>query len=129
MERLLAMEPEWDRLLDGDYTETLFHLSGTVRGQKSADIVANYQPKSVEDLAVVLALLRPRKNHLIGCSWDKIKSEIWEPGDESLYGFKKSHALSYSMVVVVQMNLRTEKELKDSFELVVLPSSSTANIV
>jgi DNA polymerase III alpha subunit len=96
-------------LYDKDICEQLFQLGGTIDGIPTYDLIEAYKPQTLDDLAIFLALLRPRKKHLIGREWDEIKAEIWQAGDDSLYGFKRAHALSYALVIVVQLNLLVEK--------------------
>ena len=103
LDRLLAMTTMWEILEDEAIVDGLFHLGGHF------NIVNQMKPKSVLELAMVLALIRPAGRHLIGKSWDEIKRDIWKPSADGLYGFKKSHAISYAMVIVVQMNLLVEK--------------------
>jgi DNA polymerase III alpha subunit len=67
------------------------------------------KPTSIEELAAVLAVIRPAKRYLIGKDWQTVKNEVWQKpaGDE--YYFKKAHAVAYAAVIVVQMNLICEK--------------------
>lgn len=111
LNQLIATEPMWDMLLDKELTDNLFQLSGVIDGISTFDLLEAYQPRTIIDLAIFLALIRPRKKHLIGKDWEEIKQEIWTDGDESLYGFKKAHAVGYAHVVVVQMNLLMEQAL------------------
>jgi DNA polymerase III alpha subunit len=70
------------------------------------------KPKSIVELAMVLAMIRPGKKHLIPICKEKgfqtIKNEIWTKTDDA-YFFKKAHAVSYASVIVVQLNLICEK--------------------
>ena len=109
LESLLSREPMWELLLDHEIVENLFQLGGVIEGMTTSEILSAYQPDSIEKLAMVLALIRPRKKHLIGLPWDQVAEEIWTPGDNSLYGFKKAHAISYAHVVTLQMNLLVEQ--------------------
>jgi hypothetical protein len=109
LNQLVARPPLWDLLYDKDICEQLFQLGGTIDGIPTYDLIEAYKPQTLDDLAIFLALLRPRKKHLIGREWDEIKAEIWQAGDDSLYGFKRAHALSYALVIVVQLNLLVEK--------------------
>jgi len=63
----------------------------------------------VEQLAAVLAMIRPAKRHLIGKTWTEIMKEVWTKPEGDEYYFKKAHAVSYAMAVVVHMNLLCEK--------------------
>jgi hypothetical protein len=65
-------------------------------------------PNSLEQLAAVLAMIRPAKKHLIGKSWTEIMSQVWTKPDNDEYYFKKAHAIAYAMAVIVQMNLICE---------------------
>ena len=60
-------------------------------------------------MAMFLALIRPGKKHLIGQPWIEVAKTIWDKTEEG-YGFKKSHSLAYSHLVVVHMNLLVEQE-------------------
>jgi len=96
---LMIQEPDWDMLKDPKVVETLFHLNGHF------NIVSKLEPKNIEQLAAVLAIIRPAKRHLMYKDWKDILTEVWKrPGDDS-YFFKKSHAVAYAQAIVVQMNL------------------------
>lgn len=103
LSRLLNQEPLWDLLLQDEFVNLLFHVNG--HGQ----ILRKMKPKSIEELAMVLAMIRPAKRHLIGLDWSDVKKEVWQKpaGDE--YFFKKAHAVAYAAAIVVQMNLICEK--------------------
>lgn len=101
LNELIEREPMWELLEYEDIVNQLFQLNGHF------DILSQYKPKSVKDLAMVIALVRPGKRHLIGQPLEDIKDEIWEPTKD--YYFKKSHSLSYSLAIVVQMNLLVEE--------------------
>lgn len=98
---LMNAEPEWDLLKSEEIVHGLFQLT------HSFQLLQRYPPKSVADLAVVLALIRPAAEGLRNLPFDEIKSRIWNL-PESGYAFKKSHAFSYAFVVVVQLNLLLE---------------------
>jgi hypothetical protein len=65
-------------------------------------------PTSIEQLAAVLAMIRPAKRHLIGKPWTTVMSEVWIKPENNDYYFKKSHATAYAAAIVVQMNLICE---------------------
>ena len=67
------------------------------------------KPTSVEQLAAVLAVIRPAKRHLIGKDWNTVMNEVWIKPDSDEYFFKKSHAHAYAVAIVVQMNLICEQ--------------------
>jgi DNA polymerase III alpha subunit len=101
--RLLNTEPLWDLLLQDDFVNLLFHVNG------HGSILRQMKPTSIEELAAVLAVIRPAKRYLIGKDWQTVKNEVWQKpaGDE--YYFKKAHAVAYAAAIVVQMNLICEK--------------------
>ncbi len=96
---LMNTEPIWDLLLQQEFVDLLFHLNGHI------DVLKITKPRSIEQLAAVLAMLRPAKRHLIGASWDQIFNNVWVKPENNEYYWKKSHAFAYSMAIVVQMNL------------------------
>ena len=100
---LMEDEPIWELLLNEKFVNLLFHLNG------HSDILTLYHPTSVEQLAAVLAMIRPAKRYLIGKDWQTILKEVWIKPDNGDYYFKKSHATAYAMAIVVQMNLICEE--------------------
>jgi DNA polymerase III alpha subunit len=66
------------------------------------------KPKSIEQLAAVLAIIRPAKKNLLGKSWDEVLEQVWQKPTTDEYYFKKSHAIAYATAIVVQMNLICE---------------------
>jgi DNA polymerase III alpha subunit len=101
--RLTEQEPLWDLLLDDQFVNLLFHLNG------HGDILRKTCPTSVEQLAAVLAMIRPAKRYLIGKSWTMIMKEVWTKPENGEYYFKKSHATAYAVAIVAQMNLICEE--------------------
>ena len=101
---LMGTEPIWELLLQEDFVNLLFHINGHI------DILKQMQPTSVEQLAAVLAMIRPAKRYLIGKEWTTVMNEIWEHTDaDTGYAFRKSHAIAYAVAIVVQMNLICEQ--------------------
>ena len=104
LNKLLDTEPMWDLLEHEEFVKLLFHIGNHY------DIVKKYKPTSIEQLSIILALIRPGKRHLVGKDWDSIKREIWlKPNDNSYY-FKQSHAVGYATVIALQMNLLCESQ-------------------
>ena len=66
------------------------------------------KPGNIEQLAAVLAMIRPAKRYLIGKDWKTVMQEIWTKPTNGDYYFKKSHAFSYAALVIVHMNLVCE---------------------
>jgi DNA polymerase III alpha subunit len=100
---LLNKEPLWDLLEQDDFVNLLFHVNG------HGSVLRAMKPTSIEQLAAVLAMIRPAKRNLIGKDWDTVMADIWvkPAGDE--YYFKKAHAVAYAAAIVVQMNLICEQ--------------------
>lgn len=99
LDELLSMEPIWDLLEHADIVKELFHI------HNHYDIVNTMKPQSVEELAAVLAIIRPAKRHLLGKDWNTVFASVWEKPTEDTYYFKKAHAISYATAIVVQMNM------------------------
>jgi hypothetical protein len=105
---LINKEPPWDFFLYEEITDQLFHLKG------HSNLLVKYKPQSVEDLAMILAIMRPAKAYLQQHGWDKIRDEVWLKIDgEESYQFKKSHGTAYAIAIVVNLNLLIEKMSKD----------------
>ena len=100
---LMNREPLWDLLEQDDFVNLLFHVNG------HGSILREMKPKTVEQLAAILAMIRPAKRHLIGKSWNEVMKEVWLKPDNNEYYFKKSHATAYAVAIVVQMNLICEQ--------------------
>ncbi len=100
--QLMETEPLWDLLEQDEFTDLLFHVNGY------GSLLRQMKPSSVEELAMVLALIRPAKKHLVGKSWTEIGTTIWTKPETGEYYFKKAHAIAYAQAVVVQMNLICE---------------------
>ena len=96
---LMIEEPDWDMLKDPKLVENLFHLNGHY------NIVSKLEPKNIEQLAAVLAIIRPAKRGLMYKDWKEILKEVWVKPTDGSYFFKKSHAIAYAQAIVVQMNL------------------------
>ena len=99
---LMNQEPLWDLLQQDEFVNLLFHLNG------HGDVLRKTCPTSVEQLAAVLAMIRPAKRYLIGKDWNTIMNEVWTKPTTDEYFFKKAHAVAYAVAIVVQMNLICE---------------------
>ena len=96
---LMIEEPDWDILKDPKVVENLFHLNSHF------NIVSKLEPKNIEQLAAVLAIIRPAKRGLMYKNWVDILKEVWLKPTDGSYFFKKSHAIAYAHAIIVQMNL------------------------
>jgi hypothetical protein len=104
---LLSMEPLWELLDEPEMVARLPHI------HNHYEVVQQIAPKSVDDLAVILALQRPGKRHLQGRSRAEIDREIWDIDQDGEYAFKRSHAISYATLVVVKMNLLVQEMMAE----------------
>tara|TARA_Y100000592_G_C5479877_1_gene324696 strand:+ start:4790 stop:5395 length:606 start_codon:yes stop_codon:yes gene_type:complete len=111
---LLNQEPLWDLLTHKEFSSQLFHV-----GEHSS-ILQTMKPTSIEQLAMVLAIIRPAKRHLLGKSWTEVENQVWIKPTDGSYYFKKAHAIAYAHAIVVQMNL-----ICNDFSGVLTPQSST----
>jgi hypothetical protein len=96
---LCNKEPIWELFEHKDIVEQLFHIGGHY------DIVNKLKPKNVEQLAAILAIIRPGKKHLIDKSWDEIMKEVWIKNTDDGYSFKRAHSYSYAFAIIVQLNM------------------------
>jgi hypothetical protein len=105
---LLNREPPWDFFEFEEITDQLFHLKGY------SHLLKKYKPQCIEDLAMILAIIRPSKAFLQQRSWDDIRKDVWvkHEGDEN-YQFKRAHGVAYATAIIVNLNLLIEKMSKD----------------
>ena len=100
---LLKMEPDWTVLQDRESVEKLFQV------HRHYDILVKIKPKSVEELADCIALIRPGKRFLLDYYVDNkemARKELYKkPDDPEKYYFKRSHALAYALNIILQMHL------------------------
>lgn len=96
---LLAKEPLWELLTEPEFSNKLFHVA------EHSTILQKMKPTSIEQLAAVLAIIRPAKRYLLGQSWDTVMAEVWTKPEDGSYYFKKAHAVAYAHAIIVHMNL------------------------
>lgn len=101
IEELVKLEPNWDLLLLPSVSTQLFQLA------KHADMLQSVKPKTVQELADVLALIRPGKRNLLKVYLKdkKLGRQLLYSKGQDGYTFKKAHAVSYALVVVLQLHL------------------------
>lgn len=103
LKKLIDEEPRWELLDDEVFTSQLFHIGSY------HTLVKKLQPRSVEQLAAILAIIRPAKRYLENESWNTILKEVWSPPTNGAYYFKKAHSFAYALAIVVQINLIVEQ--------------------
>ena len=101
----LMQEPDWSKLYDSSICAQLIHINNHYD-----TLLKMPEPvDSIPRLAMFLAVIRPAKRHLIGKTWKEVAADVWtKPSDDDYY-FKKAHAISYSQLVVVNLNLLYEQ--------------------
>ena len=99
LDELLAMEPMWELLEHKEVVEQMFHI------HNHYDVVKAMKPRSLEQLAAVLGIIRPAKRHLLGKDWDTVMKSIWVKPTTDAYFFKKAHAHAYAQAIVLQLNM------------------------
>lgn len=101
----LMREPNWAKLYDQTICEQLIHVNNHYD-----TLLKMPEPvDSIPRLAMFLAVIRPGKRHLVGKSWKDVAETVWQKPDDDTYYFKKAHAISYSQLVVVNLNLLDEQ--------------------
>ena len=100
----LMREPDWSKLYVPEICSQLIHVNGHYDTLIKMPEAVNSIPR----LAMFLSIIRPAKRHLIGQSWAEVAKTIWDKPSNNEYYFKKSHAVSYAQLVVVNLNLLCE---------------------
>tara|TARA_B100000575_G_C23019684_1_gene587194 strand:+ start:25 stop:609 length:585 start_codon:yes stop_codon:yes gene_type:complete len=103
LDKLVSTEPMWELFKHEEIVEQLFHINNHF------DIVKQHPPTSIEQLAMILAMIRPGKRHLVGKDWKDIEKDVWVKPKDNSYFFKKSHSYGYAVAIIVQLNLIVEK--------------------
>lgn len=101
---LMSREPEWDRLYEQDFCSKLIHIGNhydtLVKMPEAVNTIAR--------MAMLLAIIRPGKRHLVGRTWKEVGDTVWEKPKDDSYYFKRSHSVAYAHLVVVNMNLLSD---------------------
>jgi hypothetical protein len=97
---MLDTVPPWDRLWqDTVWAKQLVHVGNYT------DLLKSMRPDSIPRMAAFISIIRPGKAHLQNKDWKDVFNSVWDGDDNRGYTFKKSHALSYAMLVALHMNL------------------------
>lgn len=106
LNKLLDKPIDWDLFLCENVVNKLQHINSHF------EIIDAYEPKSVVDLACLIAIIRPAKRRLIGQPWETVREQIWQKeGDQ--YAFKKSHGIAFALMITVQLQSMIEKGIFD----------------
>lgn len=104
-EQMLAATPPWDRLWqDRAWASQLVHVGNYT------DLLKTMRPDTIPRMAAFISIIRPGKAHLQNQSWDQVFESVWDGDTSQGYTFKKAHALSYSMLVALHMNLISQAD-------------------
>lgn len=102
IKELLQHEPNYDLLLSPKIVKQLFQLG------ESFDILQKIKPQSVDDLADTIAIIRPGKIGLLQkyiSNKAKYRHLVYKTNDSDEFGYKKSHAYAYALVIKLQLHL------------------------
>ena len=99
----LMQAPDWTKLYDPSICAQLIHINNHYDTLLKMPEPVDTIPR----LAMFLAVIRPAKRHLIGKTWKEVADTVWDKV-EGEYAFKAAHAIAYSTLVVVNLNLLCE---------------------
>lgn len=106
MRDLLKIEPDWSILKYHDVVEKLFQLS------KHYEVIDRIRPKSILEIADCMAIIRPgKRKYLDKYCQDRHHVRKFIYMKESETDFKKSHAIAYAHIVVLQLHLIKDGKL------------------
>lgn len=107
--RMLKREPKWMMLQVPSIVAQLSHISNHF------DMVYQVKPQSIQELADILALIRPGKRYLLKAyikDRDLVREELYKrPDDTSAAWFKRSHSIAYAHNILLQMLLIEDGKL------------------
>jgi hypothetical protein len=100
MDEYIDIDPDWSLLLEEENVRKLFHLKNWHH------VVVQVKPKSILELADVMALIRPSKQVLL----DKylrnrkdMRALLYLHVEK--HDMRKSHCLAYALIIVLQLHL------------------------
>lgn len=97
----------WDALQDEKVVSQLFQISGHI------EIIKLIKPRSVEQLADCVAIIRPTKRKLLDQYLKdpvSVRPKLFRQPGEDKSAFKKSHATAYALTILLQLNKIMEKQ-------------------
>jgi hypothetical protein len=99
-EEIAAKEPPWERLwTDPVWAKQLVHVGNY------SSLLTEMKPDSIPRLAALISIIRPGKAHLQNKPWAEVFANVWDGDSSKGFVFKKSHAISYAVLVMLHMNL------------------------
>lgn len=105
-----SKQPDWRLLQDKHIVEQLFQLSN------SWEFIKAIRPSSVIELADVIAIIRPAKRNLLQSyliNRDQVRPSLYKQDSDDKTSFRRSHAIAYAKVVIMQLN-KLEEQIKQS---------------
>lgn len=103
---LLKEEVDWSLLEDESLVKKLFQIGDHF------DVVDQVKPKNIQQLADILALIRPGKKHLLD-KYLRNKKEVRKVLYKKVekHDMRKSHVIPYALIIVLQLNIIKRNEL------------------
>jgi hypothetical protein len=99
-QKMLEKEPRWQQLWDNpEWASQLVHV-GNYTG-----LLSTMRPDSIPRMAAFISIIRPGKAHLQNRPWADVFESVWDGDASRGFVFKKSHAISYAMLVALHMRL------------------------
>lgn len=99
-QHMLDREPPWSRLWqDPEWAAQLVHVGNRT------DLLEAMRPDSITRMAAFISIMRPGKAHLQRQPWTRVFESVWDGDDSRGFVFKRSHAVSYAVLVKLHMNL------------------------
>jgi len=96
----MSQEPPWHRLWqDPAWSSQLVHVGNYT------SLLDTMRPDSIPRMAAFISVIRPGKAHLQNRPWPEVFASVWDGDDSRGFVFKKSHAISYAMLVALHMTL------------------------
>jgi hypothetical protein len=102
-EEILQRPVPWQKLWqEPDWAAQLVHVGNYT------DLLASMRPDSISRMAAFISIIRPGKANLQNRPWGEVFASVWDGDDSRGYTFKKSHSISYAMLVSLHMRLLDE---------------------
>ena len=102
-DQMLNQTPDWNRLwTDNAWASQLVHVGNYT------ELLKSMRPDSIPRMAAFISIIRPGKAHLQNQTWDRVFETVWDGDSSQGFVFKKSHAISYAVLVALHMNLLSQ---------------------
>ena len=100
---LLDQQPNWSRLWqDPAWAQQLVHVGNYT------ELLQTMRPDSIPRMAAFISIIRPGKAHLQNRPWTEVFESVWDGDSSRGFVFKRSHAISYSALVTLHMNILSQ---------------------